>query len=344
MKIPVNIGRFFIIASIGLIIIGFIIYFTATKQTLVDLKSINLNFALLAIFFYILEFTADAMRIKILIKGTNHKIKLWECYKIVAQQVFFDLITPFSVGGQPFQIYILHKKDIPGGNATTVVIIKLILGAIALSLIVIYGLLFNSQLFVTVPILKVVVNFTGLILLSAFVIFILSLYNPAITVVALTFILKILRKIKINLHPEKFKNKIMEHILLARNSFKGFLSHRFLYLLTGFFLSFIMILSIIMMILCFIWGFGISINLKDGIILTAALIFLITFMPTPGSSGLGEGIFYILYNQFIPSHLIGLCIFLWRFLTQYFTSILGVVITAKYFSELLTKKIIEKSD
>ncbi|MBN1897249.1 MAG: flippase-like domain-containing protein [Spirochaetes bacterium] len=346
MRIPVNIRRFLIILAVSFVIIGLIIYFTATKQTLVALKNINLNFVLLAIFFYILEFTADAVRTKILIHGTHHKLKLWECFKLVALQVFFDLITPFSVGGQPFQIYILHKKKVPGGNATTVVVMKLLFGALALTSIVIFGLLFYSRLFVTVPILVLIVKVTGLILLFIAALFVLGLYNPAMSTVVITFIIKILWKLKISHHPDKLKNKIMKHILLARNSFNGFVSHRFLYFFIGLVLSFVMILSMIMMILCFLWGFqdfGVAIPVDDGIILTAALIFIITFMPTPGSSGLGEGIFYLLYNQFIPAHLIGLCIFLWRFFTQYLTAMLGAVVTAKYFSELLMNKKIAES-
>lgn len=343
MKLPANIRRFLIILSVSFVIIGLIIYFTATKQTLVALKNINIKFVLLGIFFYILEFSADAIRTKILIKGTHHKMSLWECYKIVALQVFFDVITPFSVGGQPFQIYVLHKKNVPGGSATTVVMTKLLFGAFSLVLIVIFGLLFHSELFASVPVLVLFVKITGIMLLFIFVVFILGLYNPAITTVVLTLIFRIFWKLKITRHPDKFKNKIIKHILLARNSFDGFVSHRFLYFISGFLLSFIMIGSMILMILSFINGFGIKIPLVSGVILTGALIFLITFMPTPGSSGLGEGIFYLLYNQFIPAHLIGICIFLWRFFTQYITAIFGAIVAAKYFSELLVSKRIAQS-
>ncbi len=343
MKIPVNIRRFIIILAISFIVIGIIIYFTATKQTLIAIKNINTKFVFLAIFFYFLEFTADAVRTKILIKGTQHKLGLFECYKLVALQVFFDVITPFSVGGQPFQIYILHKKKVPGGSATTVVMTKLLFAAFSLILIVIFGLLFHSELFASVPLLVLFVKITGFLLLLIFFIFISGVYNPAITTVVLTFIFKILWKLKISRHPDKFKNKIMKHIILARNSFDGFVSHRVLYFIAGLVLSFVMILSTIMMIISFIWGFGINLPLISGIILTSSLIFLITFMPTPGSSGLGEGIFYLLYNQFVPNHLIGICIFLWRFFTQYFTAVLGAIVAAKYFSELLMNKKIAES-
>ncbi len=339
MNIPVNMRKFIIILAASLIIIGVIIYFTATKETWSVIKNINLNFFFLGVLFYVIEVSADAVRTKVMIRGTNHKIGLWECYKLVFLQVFFDLITPFSVGGQPFQIYVLHKKNVPGGSATTVVVLKLLFGALFLTAIVIFGIFFHNDLFTGTPILVLLTNITGFILLFLFVIFILGLYNPAITTVVLSFLFKILWKLKISRHPDKFKNTIMKHILLARNSFKGLVGHRALYLITGFILSGIMILSTVLMVVAFIWGFGVGIPLVEGIILTSALIFIITFMPTPGSSGLGEGIFYLLYNQFVPTHLIGVIIFLWRFFYHYLSAILGAFVSAKYFSELLAKKI-----
>ncbi len=338
MRIPSNIKRFFIIIAIGIIIIGLIIYFTANKQTLTALKNINLIFLLLGIFFYLLEFTADSVRTKVLIHGTGNKIGLWECYKLVGLQVFFDVITPFNIGGQPFQIYVLHKKNVPGGNATTVVVTKLVFGFLVLMAIVIFGLLFHSNLFGSVPILIMIIKITGIIMLAGFVVFLLGLYNPAITTVIITYLIKILWKLKLTRHPDKFKNKIMKHIILARDSFDGFVGHKIGYFLIGLLLSFIMIISAIMMIIMFIWGFGITLPIINGIVLTGALILIITFMPTPGSSGLGEGIFYLLYNGIIPIHLIGITIFLWRFFAQYLTAIFGAVVTAKYFSELLADK------
>ena len=130
----------------------------------------------------------------------------------------------------------------------------------------------------------------------------------------------------------------MKHILLARNSFDGLVSHRVLYFIIGFLLSCIMLLATVMMVVAFIWGFGIELPLMKGIILTSALIFIITFMPTPGATGLGEGIFFILYKKIIPEHIIGVVILLWRFFYHYLSAILGAMVSAKYFSELLAEK------
>ena len=295
---------------------------------------------LLGVIFYLLEYTFDALRTKILIKGTGNKLSMFECYKIVAIQVFFNLITPFSFGGQPLQVYVLKKKNIPIGSSTTVVMIKLIFGAIALFLIVIYAMLFHSGLFISIAFFKVMINVTGIIFLVIIVLFLLALYNPRITTVILSGFFFILFKLKVIKYPERIQQKILRHIILARDNFNQFMGNKFFYFITGFVLSFLMILSMIMMILCFIWGFNLfdKIGLFEGIATTAALIFITTFMPTPGSSGLGEGVFYLLYRDFIPGYLIGVLMFLWRFFAQYLTAFLGAVITAHYGMELLSRK------
>lgn len=337
-RIPVNIKRLIIITCISLLIIGTIIYFTANRETLKSIKNIDKKFFLLGITFYFLLFSFDAIRTKVLIHGTGHKFTLLECYKLVAFSVFFDVITPFSFGGQPFQIYVLHKKNVPGGSATTIVITKLIFGGLVLTGIVIWAIFTYSELFESVPIFQYVVRIVGVLLFISIVLFVSGLYNPKITTGILSFLFIIPWKLRLMRHPDKFKMKIMKHIVLARNSFDGFIGHRFFYFITGLVLSFLMFMSVIFMILCFMWGFNIELDMSTGIALTGSLLFLISFMPTPGASGIGEGIFYLLYKKYIPEHLLGVIIFLWRFFHQYCTAFLGAIVTGQYGSELLSSK------
>ncbi|MDD5065555.1 MAG: lysylphosphatidylglycerol synthase transmembrane domain-containing protein [bacterium] len=338
MKMPINIKRLIILTLITLLIIGTIIYFTADLRTLKAIRDINISFFLMGIFFYFLEVSFDAIRLKLLIRGTGHKIGLFESYKLIMFQVFFDVITPFSFGGQPFQIYMLHKKNIPGGSATTAIITKLFFGAITLMFLVIWAMFFRSEIFISAPVFKVMIKVTGGILAFLVLLFIMGLYSPRPTIAVVSAFFYVLWKLKISRHPDKMKNKIIRQLILAKESFDGYIGHRFFYFINSFFLSFCMILSSILMLLCFIWGFNVSLDLWTGIALTASLIFIITFLPTPGSSGLGEGVFYLLYKDYLPPYLIGVVIFLWRFFFHYISAFLGAFVTASYAEELLSRK------
>ncbi len=198
---------------------------------------------------------------------------------------------------------------------------------------VIVSLIFYSDIFGTAPIISFLVKVTGVLLFLIFLLFIVGLYNPGPVKTVISFIIMIFYKLKLTKHPDEYKNKILKHILLARDSFNKFMGKKFLYLLVGFILSFFMLLSVILMILSFIKGFGIHISIFRGIAITSSLIFLVTFLPTPGSSGLGEGVYYLLYKDYIPSHIIGILMFLWRFFAQYLTSFLGAIVAIKYYSD-----------
>ncbi len=311
-RIPANIKRLIIITCISLIIIGTIIYFTANRDTLKSIRNIDKKFFLLGIMFYFFVFSFDAIRTKVLIRGTGHHFSLFECYKLVAFSVFFDVITPFSFGGQPFQVYVLHKKNVPGGSATTIVITKLIFGGLVLTGIVVWAIFFYHEIFESVPIFQYIVRIVGIILFMGIVLFISGLYNPKITTRILSLFFIIPWKLKLMRHPDEFKRKIMKHIILARNSFDGFIGHRFFYFIMGLIISFLMFMCVIFMILCFMWGFNIELDIPTGIALTGSLIFFVSFMPTPGAIGIGEGIFYLFFKKYVPEHLLWVIIFLWR--------------------------------
>jgi uncharacterized protein (TIRG00374 family) len=82
-------------------------------------------------------------------------------------------------------------------------------------------------------------------------------------------------------------------------------------------------------------GLGIEVTFLTGIVLASMLIFLITFMPTPGAIGLGEAIFFLLFSKTIPTYLLGIAIVLWRFFYHYLSAILGAISSSHYMSGLI---------
>jgi glycosyltransferase 2 family protein len=71
--------------------------------------------------------------------------------------------------------------------------------------------------------------------------------------------------------------------------------------------------------------------------LSAMLIFLISFMPTPGASGLGEVLFIALFSGTVKVELVGVAVVLWRIFYQYLSAGLGAFFTARFFSDLWKK-------
>jgi len=53
--------------------------------------------------------------------------------------------------------------------------------------------------------------------------------------------------------------------------------------------------------------------------------FVMYFAPTPGASGVSEGVFGSFFAQFVQSHHLLLIIFSWRFITIYLGMLIGMV-------------------
>jgi uncharacterized protein (TIRG00374 family) len=85
-------------------------------------------------------------------------------------------------------------------------------------------------------------------------------------------------------------------------------------------------------------GLGINVTFLTGLVLASMLIFLLSFMPTPGAIGLGEAIFFLLFSKTIPSYMIGIAIVLWRFFFHYLSAILGAINSSNYLSDILVRK------
>lgn len=66
----------------------------------------------------------DMTKFYLIGKVTVGKAKLLPSLKVALLGKYYDNITPFSTGGQPFQIYYLSKKGYTGGQASAITLIK----------------------------------------------------------------------------------------------------------------------------------------------------------------------------------------------------------------------------
>ena len=58
--------------------------------------------------------------------------------------LFFHGVTPFSGGGQPMEVYFLHKEKIGVTKSTNITLQNFIIYQIALVLVGVFALMYNS--------------------------------------------------------------------------------------------------------------------------------------------------------------------------------------------------------
>lgn len=94
------------------------------KSLSIALKGGNWVFGLIAFGVLLLILFSEWMKYAIIMKTTTGKHNLRTSLKVGLLGKFYDNVTPFAVGGQPMQIYYLHKKGFSGGVSSAVVLIK----------------------------------------------------------------------------------------------------------------------------------------------------------------------------------------------------------------------------
>jgi len=83
----------------------------------IDIKFLILSFLLIFAYYFLRTIVLNDIITKF---KRNYSFK--ETFKLTLKTQFFNGVTPFSSGGQPFQVYILKKDGIKVSNATNIVV------------------------------------------------------------------------------------------------------------------------------------------------------------------------------------------------------------------------------
>ena len=134
-------------AGLILIVLGLVLYFSLKDNYLeiVSLiKSIDLWSIILAILFVCFYRFLSGSSLYYLVENSKKKISMLKAFQINFIIMFFHGVTPFNTGGQPMEVYYLHKENIPVGKATNIVLQNFILYQTALILVGIVTIIYNN--------------------------------------------------------------------------------------------------------------------------------------------------------------------------------------------------------
>jgi len=323
-------GIYFIILSI--VTSGLVLKFTVTEETIEAVKLINYNYLIIIAGIWLTGLTMDALTLYFLTKGANERISLITAYKVYFIRIFFGLITPFTVGGQPSMIYYMSRNNVPPGKSSSVVLIRfMIVGTYGLFGAITAFILFYRKL-TSIPALNIVFLIAGVLQLVLITLIGLSILYPQILIKFAIKIGDFLKKIKILKNTYNFRKKIIHEAALARSSFKRYFKNHRWYLIMAIIGSGARYLSEASLFWIILRMLNIDICYLDGIMLSVLMFFVLSFLPTPGGSGIGEVIFVLILSGTIPKHLLGISMILWRFFYQYISAMIGAFISADHFS------------
>ena len=251
---------------------------------------------------------------------------------------YYDNITPFSSGGQPFQIYHLHKKGLSGGESSAVIMIKYAFNVIFWLSICFCLMLFNKDVLTTyvgsaerIAWLKVAgwigfgINLSMPLLIVAFA------FLPKVTGRMVAWFLRIAMKLRII----KSDEDAFEHAKRIAYDFRN-----------GFVIMAKKPLRAILLVLLCIAEPFLSMTLPYFVVLalggsiapSVELMFAIMtlnvyssmsvmFVPTPGNSLAVESLFLYALEKVVAPSLLFWTVVGWRFLSYYVFIVIGLVMT-----------------
>ena len=317
----------FIIITCAAVVIGFIFFNTGADNLLENLKELKIGWVILAVLCMVLYWFFESIVLHIMLKPMHKQQKYKDTLALSVGGQYFNAITPFSTGGQPFQAYILTKQGVALGKGINALFSKFIVYQIALVLLTAILLLLrldyfkqNISNFSLIVLIGFLVNLGVLFWLLGIAIF------QKITRKIAGAIITFLAKIKILKSPESKRAYIDKELETFGVYFKERIKDIPSFLL-AFLFSVLQLLSYMAVLYMLYRAFGL--NEMDFLTIISAHAFVMTmaaFIPVPGAGIGAEGFFYFFMRQFfVKDGQLGVAMILWRLITFYLTIVVGVV-------------------
>ncbi|MFV0249703.1 MAG: YbhN family protein [Bacilli bacterium] len=322
-----------IINILMLFIVTSLVLFLSLKdnfhEVMKQITTMNPFWILACLFLILSYFFFRAITTMILAKKFNKNFSIIKALKLEFEMAFFNGVTPFATGGQPYVIYSLKKSNLKMVEATNVTIQNFIIYQIALVLLGLYAIISN-YIFKQIPNNNILneLAFIGFFINSLVIIFLFVIsFAKKTNRYLLKKIIKLLVKIKIIKNEkefnDKFENNLNEfHIgaeLLLKNKWK---------FITLIICQIVSLISIYLIPLSILYGMGdyTSYNSVICIILTAYVVLIGSFIPMPGGTGGIEYAFVVFFGYFITGAKLSSVMLIWRFITYYFGIIIGAIL------------------
>lgn len=324
-----NIKRNFVI-FILLIIITF--YILLKDKNLSEIFGLLLNvkkeYIVIAIICMVIFSLCEAINIGRTLKILKANKDFWKNLKYALVGFFFSSITPGASGGQPMQIYYMHKDKISISHSTLSVLIELFSSQIATIILSIIGITLNYDFLKTNLNGLIYVVYLGIILNLIIVVFLfIFIFSKKLSAYLINIVIKILKLIKVK-NIENIEEKMIEEINTYHKS-AVYIKNNKMVMLKTFITSLVQSIvsySIPYWVYC---SFGFTeYGILDFITLQAVLYTTVSALPLPGAVGVSESAFLIIYKALFPATLLSSAMLLNRGISFYLSVLISGIIVS----------------
>ena len=293
-------------------------------QILNILGSVKIQYVFIGILCMAIYISCEAINIGRSLKILNEKSTFIQNLKYSLIGFFFSAITPAASGGQPMQIYYMHKDKISVSNSTLALLLNLTSMQIVTIGFALVSLCFNYQYLNGVLIVFFIVGI--LLNLSALVLLLIAIISKRLSRGMVHFaekVLKFFRVKNIDAKKEKLENELEQYhesaVYIKQN--KKIMIKILLTTLVQFFAYYSVTF----------WTYK-ALGMNEANILEitsmqSVLFATVSGIPSPGAVGVTEGAFTEIFRNIYPGAMMSSAILLNRGINFYFFVIFSGIVT-----------------
>ena len=295
------------------------------------LKNVNFSFVLIGLGCMVIYFLCESLNIRRTLNALGEKVSLLRCYKYTLIGFFYSSITPAASGGQPMQIYYMHKDGIKAANSTLSLVINLwsfqiiTIGMSLISLIFFYDFLDTGLLILFT--IGISLNFIALLLL------IIGIFSKKLSSKLVNLAIIIMKKLRLRKLEEKEKS-LRDALEKYTGSAKYIRANRKI-ILRQFITAIIQQITYYSIPFWVCKAFEINeFNIIKVISLQSIVYATVSGIPSPGAVGVSEGAFVSIFKNIFGTELINGAMLLNRGISFYLIIIIcSIVVLYNTFKE-----------
>ena len=318
---------------IFILILTFLILFFSLKdnffEVIKQIKNLNLFWLIIALLLTISHWFFSSLAMFLIGKKFKQNLNFNNIFRLNIITQFFNGVTPFASGGQPYQIYALKKEKISLVDSTNISIETFVTYQLALILFGTFAIVSNKlfNIFPDISFLKILVLIGFLVNLfvglGLFTISFAKKFNHLILIhlINLGYKLKLIKNK--NEIIEKFDNNINKFHDGTKNLLKD---KKNLVIIIILQLMGLITYYLVPLVLLYSMNDFNSFNALISIVSTSYVMIIGAFVPLPGGTGGLEYSFLAIFGNFISGSKLTTLMLVWRFCTYYFGMLLGAII------------------
>ena len=323
-------GYVFLLVISAAVITGMILFEDKSGDMVAGKEAFNLLlknplFTILAFMMFFVIIVADVIVFRLLSVKLGATRTFKTCVNVSFLGRYYDRITPWAMGGEPFQILYLTKSGLSTGDSCAVTmsrhIIRFFTVAVAVILILSVSRIATNIYVMIAAIASVLI---GLIIPTFMLI---CAWKPKIGFGIGNGVIKLLCKIKLIKDCEKAQKKMHDNVDEFLNGVKFLSANKIMILIIGL-CALVEMFAYNSVPYFVIRALGITeIGYWKTLVLCLFVNYASSFAPTPGGAGIAELSFYAIFASFVKDGLLFWAVLFWRIAVFYIPVLIGFIMT-----------------